>query len=96
MDGKAANHEHRAMTRDEVRAFDKWAIEQLGLPGVVLMENAGRGCVEVIVHRLGEVADKTVATLCGTGNNGGDGYVIARHLANRGAAVRLAIAGDPA
>ncbi|HEX41450.1 MAG TPA: NAD(P)H-hydrate epimerase, partial [Phycisphaerales bacterium] len=41
-------------------------------------------------------ADKTVATLCGTGNNGGDGYVIARHLANRGAAVRLAIAGDPA
>ena len=84
------------MSRDEVRAFDRWAIEQLGLPGVVLMENAGRGCVEVIVQRLGGTADKTVAILCGTGNNGGDGYVIARHLADRGASVRLAVAGDPA
>ncbi len=83
------------MSRDEVRAFDRWAIEQLGLPGVVLMENAGRGCVEVIVQRLGGVAGRTVAILCGTGNNGGDGYVIARGLVNRGATVRLAIAGDP-
>jgi NAD(P)H-hydrate epimerase len=70
------------LTRDEVRDVDRRAIEEYGLPGVVLMENAGRGCAELIDHG-------PVVICCGRGNNGGDGYVIARHLANRGIAVEI-------
>ena len=84
----------RVMSRDEVRAFDSWAINELGVPGVVLMEKAGRGCTEVIVERLGDCDDAKVSIFCGTGNNGGDGYVIARHLHNAGLEVVVVICGD--
>jgi NAD(P)H-hydrate epimerase len=66
------------MTREEVRSFDAWAINTLGIPGVVLMENAGRSCAELIRDKIADVADPRVCIFCGTGNNGGDGYVIAR------------------
>jgi len=82
------------MTRQEVRAFDSWAINQLGIPGVVLMENAGRSCAELIKSRLAEVSGQKVCIFCGTGNNGGDGYVIARHLLNAGFGVSVIICGD--
>jgi len=82
------------MSRDEVRRFDSWAISAMQVPGVVLMENAGRGCAEVILERLGEDRDARVCIFCGTGNNGGDGYVIARHLVNNAIAVRVLICGD--
>ncbi len=83
------------MTRDEVRAFDSWAINVLGIPGVVLMENAGKNCADVILERLEDSEAATVLIICGTGNNGGDGYVIARHLLNAGVAVGTIIVGDP-
>jgi NAD(P)H-hydrate epimerase len=70
------------LTRDEVRDVDRRAIEEYGLPGVVLMENAGRGCAE-------RIDAGPVVICCGKGNNGGDGYVIARHLENRGIAVEI-------
>ncbi|OAI51202.1 hypothetical protein AYO47_07300 [Planctomyces sp. SCGC AG-212-M04] len=70
------------LTRDEVRDVDRRAIEEYGLPGIVLMENAGRGCAELI-------DDGPVVICCGKGNNGGDGYVIARHLENRGIAIEI-------
>jgi NAD(P)H-hydrate epimerase len=70
------------LTRDEVRDVDRRAIEEYGLPGIVLMENAGRGCADLI-------DDGPVVICCGKGNNGGDGYVIARHLENRGIAVEI-------
>jgi len=82
------------MSRDEVRAFDNWAINTLGIPGIVLMENAGRSCAELIVDKLSGVVDPKVCIFCGTGNNGGDGYVIARHLRNSGLTVTVAICGD--
>ncbi|UCG58258.1 MAG: NAD(P)H-hydrate epimerase [Phycisphaerales bacterium] len=82
------------MSRDEVRAFDRWAIETLGVPGVVLMENAGRSCAELLIEKLGSVASPKVCIFCGTGNNGGDGYVIARHLLNAGIKVTTVICGD--
>ena len=82
------------MTRQEVRAFDSWAINTLGIPGVVLMENAGRSCAEFIEDKIAEVADPRVCIFCGTGNNGGDGYVIARHLLNSGVNVAVVISGD--
>ncbi len=82
------------MTRDEVRAFDSWAINTLGIPGVVLMENAGRSCAELIKDKLKDVAGPKVCIFCGTGNNGGDGYVIARHLINSGYKVVVVVCGD--
>lgn len=82
------------MTRDEVRAFDSWAINTLGIPGVVLMENAGRSCAELIKDKLAGIAKPKVCIFCGTGNNGGDGYVIARHLLNKGFKVTIVLCGD--
>lgn len=83
----------QAMTREQVRRFDRLAIERLGIPGVVLMENAGRHVAEAVLdlleHDLHLIAqDAAVSVLCGGGNNGGDGYVIARHLHNHGVPVR--------
>ena len=81
------------MTREEVRAFDAWAINTVGIPGVVLMENAGRSCAELIAEKIAGVAEPQVCIFCGTGNNGGDGYVIARHLLNGGVNVTVVICG---
>lgn len=80
------------MSRDEVRDVDRRAIEEFGLPGVVLMENAGRGCVDWLVE-LG--VSGRVVICAGRGNNGGDGFVIARHLENRGINVLVLLFADP-
>jgi hydroxyethylthiazole kinase-like uncharacterized protein yjeF len=82
------------MTRDQARTFDAWAINTLGIPGVILMENAGRSCAELIADKLEGVAGAKVCIFCGTGNNGGDGYVIARHLINRALTVTVVVCGD--
>jgi len=82
------------MSRDEVRAFDEWAIEELGIPGIVLMENAGRSCAQFIIETLSKIKKPKVCIFCGTGNNGGDGFVIARHLHNAGFNVTIAICGS--
>ena len=81
------------MSRDRVRAVDRWAIDEVGIPGVVLMENAGRSCADLVQEKLRGLADPEVCVFCGTGNNGGDGYVIARHLLNVGFKVTVAICG---
>jgi NAD(P)H-hydrate epimerase len=70
------------LSREEVRELDRRAIQGFGVPGLVLMENAGRGCAELLMKLNPE--RKLVAILCGPGNNGGDGFVIARHLDNHG------------
>ena len=70
------------LSRDEVRSLDRRAIDGYGVPGIVLMENAGRGCAELLM-RLNPEKQPTVI-VAGPGNNGGDGFVIARHLDNRG------------
>lgn len=85
----------RIMSRDEVRAVDGWAIHQIGAPGVVLMENAGRSCAELVKEKLKGVDDPEVCIFCGTGNNGGDGYVIARHLLNAAFKVTVVVCGEP-
>jgi len=82
------------MTRAQVRSFDSRAINTLGIPGVVLMENAGRSCAELIKEKLAAVPGPSVCIFCGTGNNGGDGFVIARHLVNSSFNVTVVIAGD--
>lgn len=79
-------------TREQARAFDRHAIETLGLPGIVLMENAGRGCVEAL-EQVG--VGGPVVVVCGKGNNGGDGFVIARHLSVCGYECRVILASAP-
>ena len=74
----------RARSRDEIREFDRHAIEDLGIPATVLMENAGRQIAGVARDMIKDVADPTVLILAGRGNNGGDGFVVARHLAMDG------------
>jgi len=82
----------RPLSRAEVREVDRLAVEKYGLTGLVLMENAGRGCVEVLVS-LG--CRGPVAVACGSGNNAGDGFVIARHLELRGVPVVVHLLGKP-
>jgi len=84
------------MSREEVRAVDRWAIEKVGVPGVVLMENAGRSGAELAREKLQGVAKPRICVFCGTGNNGGDGYVIARHLINAGLKVDVVVCGERA
>lgn len=80
------------LSRDEVRALDRRAIEEFGVPGVVLMENAGRGCAELL-RSLG--IHGPVVVCCGKGNNGGDGFVIARHLDNGQVPVKVLLFAQP-
>jgi len=79
-----------ALSRDEVRAIDRRALDEYGVPGVLLMENAGRGAAELLA---GLGIQGMVVVCCGRGNNGGDGLVIARHLDNRRIPVRVLLAG---
>jgi NAD(P)H-hydrate epimerase len=80
------------LTREVVRALDRRAIEEYGVPGVVLMENAGRGAAEVL-RGLGISGRVTIC--CGKGNNGGDGFVIARHLDNHQVPVQVLLFAQP-
>ena len=75
------------LNRQQSTAVDRIAIQQYGIPGVVLMENAGRNCAAEISSSLFQEPAKQDCQIligCGAGNNGGDGFVIARHLAIEG------------
>ncbi len=74
----------RVVTAAEMAAIDRFTIDALGLPGRVLMENAGRAVFEVLRARFQPISDKRAAVFCGKGNNGGDGFVIARLLNEAG------------
>src|SRR3970040_771969 len=83
-------------TAAEMRALDARAIEALGIPSPRLMENAGRGAAALIARECAPIRGKRVLVLCGKGNNGGDGFVVARHLKAKGAAVRVLLLGSRA
>jgi len=68
------------LSREEMYAIDKFIIEKIGIPGQKLMENAGKGCSEFINDLVSP--ESKIALFCGSGNNGGDGFVIARYLQN--------------
>jgi NAD(P)H-hydrate epimerase len=82
----------RPLTRAEVREVDRRAIEQYAMNGLVLMENAGRGCVDTLCSLS---CREPVVVVCGKGNNAGDGFVIARHLDLRGLSVKVVLLGAP-
>jgi NAD(P)H-hydrate epimerase len=74
-----------------MREVDRRAIEEFGIPGVVLMENAGRGAAGVALAMLSRESSPSVLVIAGRGNNGGDGYVVARHLHNAGVEVSVRV-----
>lgn len=82
------------LTRDQVRQIDQRAIDDYAMPGVILMENAGGNAANIIGQNYGHLPEKRVAIFCGPGNNGGDGFVIARHLHNAAWQVRIVLAAD--
>jgi NAD(P)H-hydrate epimerase len=83
-----------AFTRAQARNYDRWCVGTLGIPGTVLMENASSGCARIAIAMLGPTP-RGVLVACGPGQNGGDGYAIARHLANAGHEVRILALGAP-
>lgn len=81
-----------ALTCQQLRELDVLAIEHVGIPGIVLMENAARAAAEHIYGWLVHPQQQRVVLLCGRGNNGGDGFVIARHVHNAGVPVQVVLA----
>jgi NAD(P)H-hydrate epimerase len=79
------------LTVAQMREADHRAIEEFGIPGVVLMENAGRGAAELAEEMLAGGGGRRVLVLAGRGNNGGDGFVVARHLHNASVDVRVRV-----
>lgn len=77
---------------EQVRAMDRYAIDQLGISGTVLMERAGAAAFSLLQRRWPQA--RTLAVICGTGNNGGDGFVVARLAAEAGLDVRVLLSGD--
>ena len=74
----------RILTAAQMREADRYTIEEIGIPSLVLMENAGRQVVAAIESTYESKLDGRVAVLCGRGNNGGDGFVVARTLLQHG------------
>ncbi len=86
----------RVVTAKEMQWCDETTIKGIGVPGLLLMENAGKAVLGVMRTVLGDLAGKRVVILCGKGNNGGDGYVLARHLTNTGAQIFMFLTSTPA
>lgn len=79
------------VTREDIRELDRISIEEYKIPGILLMENAGAGAASIIAQKIQK---GPVIILCGPGNNGGDGFVIARHLYNKGIQVEVFFVGE--
>jgi NAD(P)H-hydrate epimerase len=80
-------------TAAEMREADRRAIEEFGIPGIILMENAGRGAADIAIQML-EGRSGAVAIFAGRGNNGGDAFVVARHLHNRRVPLEVFLLGE--
>jgi ADP-dependent NAD(P)H-hydrate dehydratase / NAD(P)H-hydrate epimerase len=78
-------------TAAQMQGWDRTAIDKYGIAGLALMENAGRAFTDQLERVYGPLAQKRLVVLAGKGNNGGDGYVIARHVLNRGALVTVGL-----
>lgn len=83
------------LDRDSVRAVDRAAVEEFGIPSILLMENAALGLAAHAKRMLQDLPTPRALIVCGSGNNGGDGYALARHLHNAGVDVSLVALGEP-
>ena len=80
------------LNRKQLQKIDRLATERYGIPSLLLMENAGRAAAEEAIKLIG--THKRIVVICGKGNNGGDGFVIARHLHNKNYKVNVIYLGD--
>lgn len=85
----------KVLTAAQMREVDRLSTEQFGIPSLVLMENAGSGVVREMERYFGNLQRFRVAVLCGKGNNGGDGFVVARHLVMRRVDTRVLLFAAP-
>lgn len=85
----------RYVNSDQMREIDRRTIDEFGIPSIVLMENAGRGAAEVAMDMLSGKENPKIVCICGRGNNGGDGFVAARHLVNSGVETEIFLIGEP-
>ncbi len=83
----------KIVTAAEMREIDRRSSERFGVPSLSLMENAGRAVAAFVLQRFPQA--KTIGVICGKGNNGGDGFVAARHLKDAGREVRVLLLADP-
>lgn len=86
----------KLVTAAQMRELERIAIEEYGVPSLILMENAASGFMEALTKEYGELFAKKVHVFCGKGNNGGDGFAIARFLQNQGAYVCITLLGAEA
>ena len=77
------------VTASEMQEMDRRTIEEFGIPGIVLMENAGRGATRFLLEQIPDIKKKQVGVIAGRGNNGGDGFVMARYLSQKGIRVKV-------
>src|SRR5215211_1832894 len=86
----------RILNSAQMRDADRRTIDDVGIPSIVLMENAGRQVAAAIEATFDDLDERQVAVLCGRGNNGGDGFVVARTLLQRGIDVSVFVVGSVA
>jgi NAD(P)H-hydrate epimerase len=84
----------KVVSVEEMKELDRRTIEGFGVPSIILMENAGKKVSEVALSMLARAEKNNIAVFCGTGNNGGDGFVASRHLVRQGRAVNVYIIGE--
>jgi ADP-dependent NAD(P)H-hydrate dehydratase / NAD(P)H-hydrate epimerase len=84
----------KVATVEEMQLIERTAIETFGIPGAILMENAGAGVARSLEELWSTLRDKKICVFTGRGNNGGDGFVVARHAHNAGAKVKLFAMGS--
>lgn len=81
----------RLVTPARMQELDRAAMTRFSIPGMLLMENAGKACADLLERRFAPFSGKSIVIVCGKGNNGGDGFVVARHLADKGARIHVAL-----
>ena len=86
----------RVLNTQQMREADRRTIDDVGIPAIVLMENAGRQAVAAMEAAFEDLATSYVGVLCGRGNNGGDGFVVARTLVQRGVETSVFLFGSVA
>lgn len=85
----------KILTAAEMREVDRLSTERAGIASLALMENAGRNVAEFVRGRIRDLSQRRVVILCGKGNNGGDGFVVARHLKQMGTKPEVILCGSP-
>jgi NAD(P)H-hydrate epimerase len=85
----------KILSAEQMGEVDRLSTERFGIPSLLLMENAGRSVVDEIEQAVPRLRGRKTLVFCGRGNNGGDGFVVARHLVMRGAMPQVLLFGDP-